>query len=161
MANITVQKTTEAQPPVIQRAWDPFKGIRDLMRWDMTRWDPFAEIGPSFAVEGIQFMPPFDVKETPEAFLISADLPGIKQEDVEVKVADNRLTIEGKREAEKTEKGEHYYSVERSFGRFTRAFTLPQGTLGDKIEAKLADGVLSIVIPKKPEAQPKKIPVKT
>jgi HSP20 family protein len=163
MPNITVQKSTSTEPqgPAPQRGWDPFRSMRDLMRWDATRWDPFAEIVPRIAFEGQEFLPAFDVKETPEAFLINADMPGIKQEELDVKVTDNRLTIEGKREAEKTEKGEHYYASERSFGSFARSFTLPQGVQADKIEAKLTNGVLSIQIPKKPEAQPKRISVKT
>lgn len=76
-------------------------------------------------------------------------------------VTGNRLTVSGKREAEKEDKGERYYSYERSYGSFTRSFTLPEGADTDKLRASLEKGVLAITVPKKPEVQAKKIAVKT
>lgn len=158
MANITIQKTPGVgREP---RAWDPFKNMRDLMRWDLARWDPFVELAQEWKGTEIGFSPAFDVKETPESFVIHADMPGMKSEDLDVKITENRLTIEGKREAKKTEKGERYFTYERTFGSFARAFTLPAGVEADKIAAQLTDGVLSLTIPKKPEVQPKQIDVK-
>ena len=89
------------------------------------------------------------------------DVPGIKQADLDVSLTGNRLTITGKREAEKEDKGDTYYTYERSYGSFTRSFTLPEGVNASAIRADLHDGVLSVVLPKTPEAQPKKIPVST
>jgi hypothetical protein len=89
-----------------------------------------------------------------------ADVPGIQEKDLEVTLTGNRLTIAGKRDTEKEEQNERYYTYERSYGSFTRTFTLPDGADADKLDANLSNGVLSIVIPKKPELQPKKIDVK-
>ena len=74
-------------------------------------------------------------------------------------VSGSRLSISGKREAEKENKTDTYYAVERTYGSFTRSFTLPEGIDDAAIHADLRDGVLTVLVPKKPEAQPKKIPV--
>ncbi len=156
MASIAVHKEAPMQKPVRrEREWDPFRTMRDVLRWD-----PFSESSPRWFGEELGFAAAFEVKETAEAFIFKADLPGIKAEDLDVKLTQNRLTISGKREAEKTEKGETFYTFERSYGSFARSFTLPEGTLGEKIDADLKDGVLTVTLPKKPEAQPKQINVK-
>jgi HSP20 family protein len=159
MTNVAIQKGNggEAALPArrLAREWDPFRAMRELLRWDAFNdlapaWPPLAEAA---------FSPDFDVKETKEAFVFSADLPGVKDADLEVRVAQNRLSISGKRESEKTEKGDTYYTTERSYGSFTRSFTLPEGIDADRIRAELKQGVLTLSVPKKPEAQPKKIDV--
>jgi HSP20 family protein len=153
---VTIQKEGKAQAPArATRAWDPFISLRDLLRWD-----PFREALPVLpAFEGITFAPAFDVKETKEAFVFTADLPGIAEKDLQVQLSDNRLTVSGKRESEKTEQGDTYYATERSYGSFSRSFTLPDGLDSDKVRAELKNGVLSVTAPKRPEAQPKKISV--
>ncbi len=156
MANIAVQKEPQTKPTRPEREWDPFRTMRDVLRWD-----PFSEIAPRWFGDELGFNAAFEVKETKEAFLFKADLPGIKAEDLDVKLTQNRLTITGKREAEKTEKGDTFYTYERSYGGFARSFTLPEGVDGEKIEADLKDGVLSLKLPKKPEALPKQIDVKS
>jgi HSP20 family protein len=125
------------------------------------RWDPFAEIGalaPPQGQRGI-FVPDVDVQETPVAYVFKADLPGMKEKDVEVSVTGNRLTLSGKREEEKREDKTNYHTWERSYGSFARSFTLPMGTDGDRVLADLKDGVLTVTVPKKAEVQPKKIAV--
>ena len=159
MGSITVQKETGPQAPVparqLTREWDPFRAMRELLHWE-----PFVEMAPSFrAFEGTAFSPHFDVKETKEGFVFTADVPGVKEGDLDIRLTQNRLSISGKRESEKTEKGDQFYATERSYGSFTRAFTLPDGVQADKINAELKGGVLTLMIPKKPEAQPKKIEV--
>jgi HSP20 family protein len=114
---------------------------------------------PLFAEERIAFEPAFEVKETKESFVFKADVPGIKDADLDVSLTGNRLTINGKRQAEKEDKGDTYYTYERSYGSFTRSFTLPEGVNASAMTANLNDGVLSITVPKKPEAQAKKIPI--
>lgn len=156
MANIAVHKEPQTKPTRPEREWDPFRTMRDVLRWD-----PFGEIAPRWFGEDLGFNAAFEVKETKDAFVFKADLPGIKAEDLDVKLTQNRLTISGKREAEKTEKGDTFYTFERSYGSFTRSFTLPEGVDGEKIEADLKDGVLSVKLPKKPEAQPKQVAVKS
>ena len=105
-------------------------------------------------------IPAFDVKETKDAYRFKADVPGIQEKDIEVTVTGNRLTMSGKREAEKEERNDRYYTYERNYGSFTRSFTLPDGADLERLQATLEHGVLAITVPKKPEVQPKKIAVK-
>lgn len=127
-----------------------------------TQWDPFQRMAPSWPEEQpARFTPDFEVKETKEGFLFKADVPGIREKDLEVTMTGNRLTITGKREAEMIEATDTYYACERSYGSFTRAFTLPEGTGGgDRIHAELSQGVLTLLLPKKPELQPRRIELK-
>lgn len=161
MANIAVQQDKTPQAPTPARSlaygWEPFRAMRELLRWD-----PFGEMLPSFkGLESVAFSPDFDVKETKESFVFSADLPGVKESDLDVRLTQNRLTISGKRESEKVEKTDQFYASERSYGSFSRSFTLPEGIVSEKIQAELKGGVLTLSIPKKPEAQPKKIDVQS
>jgi HSP20 family protein len=157
MATLSIQKEPQGKPvaPAAREWWDPFRTMRELLRWD-----PFGEAAPRWIAEEAAFNAAFDVKETKDAFTFKADLPGMKPEDIDVKINQNRLTVSGKREAEKTDKGDTYYTYERSYGAFTRTFTLPEGVDADKIEANLENGVLTMKLPKKPESQPKQIDVK-
>jgi HSP20 family protein len=136
--------------------WEPFRVMRELFGWD-----PFREMLPGVFGEerGTIFAPAFDVKETGDAFIFKADLPGVKDEDLEITFSGNRLIVRGKREAEQQERGETFYAYERSYGSFSRAFTVPSGVDADQCKADLRDGVLTLVLPKKPEAQPKRITV--
>jgi HSP20 family protein len=95
-----------------------------------------GEMAPVLSVEGSSDSPAFEVKETKEAFVFKADVPGIKEQDVEVNVAGNRLTITGKREAEKEDRGDTFYTYERSHGSFSRTFTLPDQTDGEHVRAR-------------------------
>ena len=135
-----------------------FPVLRSLMDWE-----PIRELAPFFEKEEreLAFAPTFDVKETKEAFLVKADLPGVAEKDIEVTVSGSRLIVTGKREEEKKEKGDVYYTWERSFGMFTRSFKLPEGVDADRLEAELKGGVLTIVAPKRAEFQPRKVTVKS
>jgi HSP20 family protein len=155
MADLTVQKKGEAQVPTIaRREWDPFRVMRDMLRWD-----PFREMMPAVPTEAHVYAPAFEVKETKESFVFKADVPGLKEEDVEVSLTGNRLTINGKREAEKEEKTDTFYTFERSYGSFTRSFTLPDKVDAEHVRAELQSGELTVVIPKTPAAVAKRIPV--
>lgn len=144
-----------AQAPAAATEWDPFRMVRDFIRWD-----PFREMAPlAFETSKLQFMPDFDVKETPTAYVFKADLPGIKEKDVEISLVGTRLTVSGKREEEKKEETATYYACERSYGSFTRSFTLPEGCDAEHVVAEMKEGVLTLTLPKKPEVQPKKIPI--
>jgi HSP20 family protein len=137
----------------------------DPVRWmnEMMRWDPFQAvtrtpfIGPGFERT---FVPAFEVKETKDSFLFKADLPGIKESDVEIKLTGNRLAITGKREFEHEDRSDTYYTYERSFGSFQRAFMLPDGLDTDHVHAELKDGVLTVALPKKMNAQTKTVAIK-
>ena len=157
MANITVEKQPAEKGQLARRgAFDPFSTMRDLMRWD-----PFREGSLStFFDREVGFAPAFEIKETKDAFEFKADVPGVDSKDIDVKISDNRLTVNGKREAEKTDKGDTYYTYERSYGSFSRSFVVPEGVNSDAIRADLKDGVLKVVLPKKPESKPREVPVK-
>lgn len=105
-----------------------------------------------------RFAPTFDVKETPEAFEVYADVPGVKAGDVDVQLNGNQLSITGKRIAESRKDDERFHQVERSYGSFSRVFTLPDNASHD-VHASLKEGVLRLTIPKKPEAKPRQIAV--
>jgi HSP20 family protein len=154
--NVTIQKQSGPAAPALARraAWDPFQSMRELLRWDSFQ---FGQLMPLQAEA--HFAPDFEVKETKESFVFRADLPGVAEKDLQVQLNDNRLSVSGKRESEKTEQNETYYASERSYGSFTRSFMLPEGVDADKAHAELKNGVLSIAIPKRPEAQPRKISV--
>jgi HSP20 family protein len=139
------------------RGLDPFEMMQDLMRWD-----PFRELSRGVVGGGevSNFIPSFEVKETKDSYVFKADLPGIKEEDLDISLTGNRLTISGQRQEEKKDEGERHFVYERSFGSFSRSFTLPEGIDVDHVQAGLKDGVLNVVVPKKPEVQPKRILVK-
>lgn len=103
--------------------------------------------------------PQVDVEETDKEFLVKADLPGVDPKDVDIRVVDNILTVRGGKEEKKEEKKKNYHRMERFCGQFYRAIALPAGTDADKVNATSANGVIIITIPKRAEAQPKKINV--
>jgi len=158
MANLirrgTEQPRRELATP--QTTWEPLRLMRELMSWD-----PFAEMLPSLNTEPMVFTPRFEVKETRDAYVFKADLPGIDEKDLEISLTGNRLTVSGKREAEERDENERFYAYERSYGSFSRSFTLPDGADVEHADADMKSGVLMISIPKKPEHQPRKISLKS
>ncbi len=133
---------------------DPFRMLRDWLRWD-----PFRAIEPASARAPASYMPSFEVRETDDAYLFRADLPGVAPADLDVSLTGSRLTISGKRDEEKEIKEETIYVYERAFGTFTRTFTLPEGIDAEHIKSELTNGVLTVVIPKTAATKPKKIEV--
>jgi len=159
MSDIAIRKQNENKPTAIaERPVDPWRAMRALLSWD-----PFREMAtfPTLDVGAFAVTPAFDVKETKDAYEFKADVPGIQDKDLEVSMTGNRLTVSGKRETEKEERGDRFYTLERSYGSFTRSFSLPDGADTDKVRASLEKGVLSISVPKRPEVQAKKIAVKS
>jgi len=110
---------------------------------------------------GSTWLPALDVWETDGEIVIALDLPGIEEEKVEVEVEEGVLTISGAREREVKQEGEHFHRFERRFGTFARSVTLPQGIDESKIEARFADGVLEVHVPKPEERKPKRIQIGT
>jgi len=147
-------KEQAAAPLAPPNAWEPSRWITRMMGWD-----PFREMTPFVPDLRLSLDAAFEVKETKDSYVFKADVPGIKQSDIDVSLTGNRLTIAGKREAEKEDKHDTYYAYERTYGSFSRSFTLPEGVNSSAIVADLRDGVLSVILPKTPEAQPKKIAV--
>jgi HSP20 family protein len=104
--------------------------------------------------------PTVDISESDGEYLIKAELPEVKKEDVKVTVEDGVLTLQGERRQEKEEKGKRYHRVERSYGSFVRSFTLPESVDETGVKAEYKDGVLSLHLPKSEKVKPKAIDVK-
>ncbi|MBP6634055.1 MAG: Hsp20/alpha crystallin family protein [Kofleriaceae bacterium] len=135
----------DATPAFYSR--DPFALARELFAWDpLTR-------------QASAFSPSFEVKETADAFVLRADLPGVKQADLDVSFHNGVLSINGSRSSEERKEGESYYVYERQYGAFSRSFSMPDSADGDKVEAKLDDGVLTVNVGKKVNAKPRKIEI--
>lgn len=142
---------TNGNAPARYTARDPFQFARDLLSWD-----------PFFAGtrQASAFVPAFEVKETNEAFVLKGDLPGVAESDLDIAVHNNILTVSGSRQSEERKEGESYALYERQYGSFSRSFSLPDTADGDRVEAKLDAGVLTLTIWKKAEAKPRKIALK-
>jgi len=140
-------------------SWRPSEVIEPLRREMETLFGRFfgEENGNGMALR--TWTPRVDVEETDKEVLVKADVPGVDPKVVEVSVENGVLTIRGEKKEEKEEKKKGYHRVERHTGSFYRAITLPPGVDADKVSATSADGVVTITVPKKAEAQPKKITV--
>jgi HSP20 family protein len=150
---MTILRTLQPQTlPVSAASLEPFRLMRDFLRWD-----PLRELDLTTPTGA--FMPSFDVKEGPDAYLFKADLPGILEADLEINMEGSRLTVSGKRELETIKDGERIHLTERSHGTFSRTFTLPEDVNSEKVVAELRNGVLTLMVPKRPEVRPKKISV--
>jgi HSP20 family protein len=148
-----IRRTENQEAPALNRNWDPFQMMQELMRWD-----PFRELAtPGSLGGGYAFSPAFDVRETNDAYVFSADLPGLSEDAIELSVTGNRLTISGQREEEKRDERDRLHMYERRYGAFSRSFALPDGVDADQIEAQLEQGVLKVSVPKKPEVKPRRI----
>ena len=165
-------KTEKPSIPSVQ-TWHPFENLRrEIDRlfddFGVGSWrSPFR--GSMF--DAVPFWrrevtwpaaPAVDFTDTEKAYEVTAELPGIDEKDIEVKVANGILSIKGEKQEEKEEKKKDYYLRERNFGSFERSFQVPDSVDTDKIEASFKKGVLTVTLPKKPEAQTaaKKIDVK-
>ena len=108
-----------------------------------------------------RWMPPMDLVETDDHFVLRADLPGLGEDDVKIEFEDGTLTVSGERKAEHESKNEGYYRVERAFGSFSRSLTLPQGIDPEAVTASFDRGVLEVRIPKPEERKPRRIEIGT
>ena len=121
----------------------------------LLRWKPFAD---DVGREGF-FSPPFEVREAKDAYVIKADLPGIRDSELDVTVAGNAVTVSGRREPDAGNDGDQYYVMERGYGTFSRTFAVSDAADLTNLTADLNGGVLTLRIPKRPEVQPRKINV--
>jgi HSP20 family protein len=153
MHPITRETRTLAHPAM--PGPDPFQLMRSFLRWD-----PFRDMDFSLDA-GASFTPSFDIRETPTAYLFEADLPGIRQEDLNIQLTGNRLAVTGRREDTHRRDEGNQFAMERSFGTFARSFSLPDGVDTRAIKADLDHGVLTVTLPKTPEIQARKIPIAT
>lgn len=106
-----------------------------------------------------EWAPSVDVAETDNEVVVTAELPGVKQDDVDITITDDVLTLKGEKKEEKEVKEKNYHRIERSYGSFQRSVSLPAGVQADKAKATYKDGVLHITVPKAEEAKPKQIKI--
>jgi HSP20 family protein len=149
------------------------------MRTALTRWAPssdlvrdrfsrlfedaFNDMLRPFEAEGVSdraWAPAVDIRETDDDVTLLVDLPGMKKEDVDVTLENNVLTVSGERKFDREESNDNYHRIERSYGSFTRSFTLNQNVHTDKVDANFKDGVLTISLPKEEQAKPRRISIK-
>lgn len=149
--------------------WEPFSAIRrrgrdvfsDLtgMQQEMNRlFDEFFGESQTEMAE-CSWVPMVDVSETDTEIRIRAELPGLNQDDIEINLQDNVLTLTGEKKQEQKEDQENFHRVERCYGSFTRSFTLPAVVQNDAVQATFKNGVLLVTLPKAEEAKPKKITI--
>ncbi len=111
------------------------------------------------AVESANWVPPVDLLETDTAFIFTAELPGLSKKDLDISLDDNVLTVSGERTFTKAGENDNYHRVERAYGTFRRAFSLPSGIDATKVAAKFKDGLLTLSVPKSESAKPRKIAI--
>jgi HSP20 family protein len=141
----------------------------------MTRWDPLREIARvqdelhrAFgdertmfrAGESVGWTPPCDIYEDGEEIVVRAELAGVEPKDVDIRFENGVLTLKGERKLEKADLRQNYHRVELSYGTFTRSFSLPGTVDAEKIRAESKNGLLTVFVPKRPEAKPRSIQVK-
>jgi HSP20 family protein len=141
--------------------WDPFRemsSLQERMNRLMSDFRTRSPFGEEEMAQGA-WIPAVDIYETKESIVLNVELPGVTKEDIALEVKDSTLTIKGEKKLEKNVKEENFHRLERSYGSFTRAFTLPSTVQQDKVKAKFRDGILEIMLPKAEEAKPKQIKV--
>jgi HSP20 family protein len=140
--------------------WDPFRELEDMN----VRLNRFLGQTPARTTDGEglffgDWTPAMDVEETDKEYLLKADLPAVKKDDVKVGIEDGVLTLEGERKQEKEEKNHKLHRIERSYGKFVRRMTVPTDVDEGKVVADFKDGVLNVHLPKSATAKPRAIKV--
>jgi HSP20 family protein len=135
--------------------WEPFREMEDIFR----QYSPFFARSLRRNEEGGSWSPVADITETDNEYLIKAELPAVKKEDVRVTLDDNVITISGERRQEKEQKEANEIRIESFYGTFSRSFALPDNIDAKAIQAETKDGVLKVRIPKTKAVEPKKIAV--
>jgi HSP20 family protein len=145
---------------------------------NLTRWDPYRELStladrlnraftPTTSARRDRdeemtlgsWCPPVDIAEDKDTITLTAELPGFKEDQIEIQMEDGVLTLRGERKFEEEKEGRNFHRVERSYGQFVRSFTLPNNVDRDAIKANFADGLLKIELPKREEAKPRQIKI--
>ncbi len=142
--------------------WEPVRELNTLQsevnRLFNTFFDAPAPTNAG-AAAARRWVPAMDLIETPDAFVLHADLPGLSEDDVNIELDDNVLTISGERKADHETRKEGYYRVERSWGHFARSLTLPEGVDPESVQASFDRGVLEVRIPKPEQRKPRKVSI--
>jgi HSP20 family protein len=165
---MTMAEKPEQETKALSR-WDPFGELEAFTRWDpfralmgrgrlsrlfedMFRERPFAR--------GELLIPVLDLNETDNEYVVTVELPGVRKEDVSVEITEGVLTVRGEKKSEREEKKERSCWAERSYGSFSRSFTLPANAVPDRIDTSYKDGILMLRIEKREETKPKRIAIK-
>jgi HSP20 family protein len=140
--------------------WEPFQDLPATQK-DFNRFisEAFPRLFGGDEPSTRTWAPPVDIYETDNALLLKADLPGVDPKDVEIRVENGILYLKGERKFEKEVKEENYHRVERSYGAFTRSFSLPSSIDTEHVKAEYKDGQLTLTMPKREEAKPKTIKI--
>ena len=139
--------------------WEPMRELNALQSEMNRLFNTFFDEGSEAGAARRRWAPAVDLIEREDSLVLKADLPGLSEDDVQIEVRDNVLTIAGERKAEHEDKQNGYYRIERSFGRFSRSLQLPEGVDADRIGASFENGVLEVTIPKPEARQPRRIQI--
>lgn len=140
--------------------WEPARELQSIQQ-EMNRLFGTAFDAHAGGNSGVarRWIPAMDLVEEDERFVLRADLPGVAEDDVNIELEDNALTISGERKSEHEERHDGYYRIERASGSFSRSLTLPEGIDPDSIQARFERGVLEVTIPKPEERKPRKVAI--
>ena len=165
------QRAPEAEQPYaplvtlrdeVDRVFDQFFRGGGMMRRAMSPrlfgWEGFPDFATRAMSEGVSVRS--DFAESDDSYELTVEMPGLTDKDVEVSVSDNMVTVKGEKKQRLEKKEENYHLKERSYGAFRRVFSMPQGTKAEDISAKVKDGVLTVTMPKTPEAKKKPLKIK-
>lgn len=133
---------------------DRFSRLFDQAFSDLRDWEPGEDVSSR------NWLPAVDISETDDALMLYAELPGMTKDDVDITVENNLLSIRGERKFEKEDTQENFHRIERTYGTFSRSFTLPTNVRSDEVSASFQDGLLRIEVPKAEEAKPRKVAIK-
>lgn len=143
-----------------QRSWgtlSPLRAIADLES-EMDRLMTSSFAWPE-EFEGVDFSPPCNIRETEREFVVEFDIPGIKKEDVKIEIENNRLSVSGERSDLREEKDARHFLTETSYGSFMRSFQLPSQVDENKVDARYAEGVLTVTVPKTAATKSKQVKI--
>jgi len=138
--------------------WEPFRNVNSLQE-QFSRLFDTSFPGRSSESDLTTWAPAVDIQETENELVLKADLPGIEEKDIDVHIENNTLTIRGERKFEKQVNEDNYLRVERSYGSFSRSFSLPNTINTEAINAEYKNGVLTVQMPKRAESKPKQVKV--
>jgi HSP20 family protein len=140
--------------------WEPVRELATLQdRLNRLFNEPFGSVSSQETLAAGAFVPPVDVYEDEQGIRLKMEVPGIEEKDIDIRLENNVLTVRGERKLEKETKEENYHRIERSYGNFTRSFTLPNSVNPEEVKASYSKGVLTIKLGKRAEARPKQIKV--
>jgi HSP20 family protein len=140
--------------------WDPWKDLIALQeRMNRLLEESFGRLRREEGLVSGAWTPAVDIYETENSLVVTAEIPGVSEKDIDVRIENNQLVIKGERKFEKETKEENYHRIERVYGNFYRSFSLPNTVDPDKVKAEYKNGVLKITLGKKEEVKPKQIKI--